>query len=275
MSIQKERETAAHRRGWRPEEIRLLEAYLAKGQAGEITLREVFDAVAQATGRKPNSVRNYYYTVLCRQAPEEGGQVARFTPFTPEEMEKLLRDLLCAQADGQSVRACALEMAEGDRAKMLRFQNKYRSLVRSHPELVHAVMEALAQEQRTYYNPYDRNIHRPRSGEAQVVPAAGRSRSPKGLLQEAMHDLEVLYHVDAMALANGLKMLSRMANRGQAAQDALEKTLRRAESLQLQLERLYEAASQVVEHQDPKALDTLRKALQEVPDEVTHRQYLN
>ena len=72
----------------------------------------------QATGRKPNSVRNYYYTVLCRQSPAEAASVARFTPFTPSEMEQLLRDVLCAQAEGGSVRACALQLAEGDRAKI-------------------------------------------------------------------------------------------------------------------------------------------------------------
>ena len=276
MSIQKEREPVPRRRGWRPDETRLLEAYLAKGQAGEMTLREVFDAVAQATGRKPNSVRNYYYTVLCRQSPAEAASVARFTPFTPSEMEQLLRDVLCAQAEGGSVRACALQLADGDRAKMLRYQNKYRSLVRSHPELVNAVMRRLEAEGAAYYDPYERSIHRPSDQEATVVPAVGRGKDgPTGLLQESMRDLEALYHVDALALASGLKLLSRMAHRGQATQAALEKTMQRAQYLQRQLSQLYEAAAQAVQRPDDQALEALQQALREVSEEVAPQRYLH
>lgn len=109
------------------------------------SLRCVFERMGEKLGRKPNSVRNYYYMQLRSQAPE-APRAAPFELFTDEETDMLLRAVLVAKAKGQSVRSCVMELSEGDRAKMLRYQNKYRSILRKRPERITAMCERLAAE---------------------------------------------------------------------------------------------------------------------------------
>ena len=49
------------RSGWSDEETRALMDAAHRARAAGRPLREVFDAAAFKTGRKPNSIRNYYY----------------------------------------------------------------------------------------------------------------------------------------------------------------------------------------------------------------------
>ena len=96
--------------------------------------------MSEMTGRKPNSIRNYYYLKL-----RESGEHTKtaFVPFGDEEVSMLLKEMLTGQATGKSVRGIALELADGDKKAMLRYQNKYRSLLKSDPELVRQTMHEL------------------------------------------------------------------------------------------------------------------------------------
>ena len=135
--------------GWSEEETALLwqevRACCAQGQP----LRAAFDRLAARTGRKANSIRNYYYAaVKAGQAPEDvpTGRALPFQPFSPEEIDLLLREVLMAQGKGISVRACVTAMGGGDRSAALRLQNKYRALLKSHPDRVRSVLEELRSE---------------------------------------------------------------------------------------------------------------------------------
>lgn len=138
------------RSGWTKAEEELLSARLVQAEQKKESLRTVFEEVAQQTGRRPNSVRNYYYTVL-RNRMVDTHPVARrprpaFVPFTPEEARGMLKTMLTWHSQGKSIRACAAELAQGDRTRMLRYQNKYRSLMKSRPPLVKEVLDELAQQ---------------------------------------------------------------------------------------------------------------------------------
>lgn len=134
------------RTGWQEEETsRLFSAVKEASAAGE-PLRSVFESLSGDLGRKPNSIRNYYYACL-RQRPEAGQlRAAPFTTFTPEETHELLRQVLMARGQGISVRACVMKMAEGDHSRMLRYQNKYRALLKHRPELIESVRAELQRE---------------------------------------------------------------------------------------------------------------------------------
>ena len=108
-------------------------------------LRSVFESLGRDLGRKPNSVRNYYYMQL---RAREGAQrrAAPFEPFQEEEVRALCKDVLRARAGGQSVRAAVMALSSGDRARMLRYQNKYRSVLKRRPELIRELMKELSQE---------------------------------------------------------------------------------------------------------------------------------
>ena len=54
-------------------------------------------------------------------------------PFTEPEVEQLVENVLRGRAKGQSVRACLQELSGGDHSLMLRYQNKYRSVLKNRP----------------------------------------------------------------------------------------------------------------------------------------------
>ena len=134
------------RAGWQDKETeRLFQAVDQAAREGQ-PLRHVFESLSGELGRKPNSIRNYYYARL-RQHPESSVQrAAPFQTFTQEEVRALLRQVLMARGQGKSVRSCVMDMAQGDHSRMLRYQNKYRTVLRRCPSLVEEVSQELRAE---------------------------------------------------------------------------------------------------------------------------------
>ena len=141
-----EQTTHLTRGGWRPEETEMLWQEIRAAAETGAPLRGVFERMGQTLGRKPNSVRNYYYMQLRDRAGDEFRRATPFATFSDEEIHQLLRRILMARGQGQSVRACVMELAGGDRALMLRYQNKYRSLLRKKPALLQRVCQELRAE---------------------------------------------------------------------------------------------------------------------------------
>ena len=103
------------------------------------------------TGRKPNSIRNYYYLKL--KENDDLGKTS-FVPFQEEEVHELIKTMLREQAEGKSVRSIAMAMGEGDKKNMLRYQNKYRSMLRNNPDYVKNVMEEMRAAGESYIDPF-------------------------------------------------------------------------------------------------------------------------
>ncbi len=137
-------ERPARRNGWSREEDQLLWEAAGEAQKMNTPLKKVFDDIAQKTGRRPNSIRNYYYAQAQKRG--DGEKTQRFVPFEEDEVTSLLDRVLRAKAQGRSVRSCLTEMAGGDHRLMLRYQNKYRSLLKSRPDMVNSQVEALGRE---------------------------------------------------------------------------------------------------------------------------------
>ena len=131
--------------GWRQEEIDLLFSAVSEAAEQGKPLRDVFADVGAALSRKPNSIRNFYYARV-RETPELAARQTPFRSFTADEVHQLLRHVLIGRGKGQSVRACVTELADGDRAGMLRYQNKYRSILKNKPEMLLEVAEELRME---------------------------------------------------------------------------------------------------------------------------------
>jgi len=129
------------RKGWSQEETSTLfgEARLA-GKEGR-PIKSVFEKMAAMTGRKPNSIRNYYYMKLKETNPEIR---ASFVPFREDEVEMLVGNMLRGQAQGKSVRRIASEMGGGDKKAMLRYQNKFRSIMKNDPIYIQDMIHKLA-----------------------------------------------------------------------------------------------------------------------------------
>lgn len=180
------------RGGWSPEETDMLFTEIEAASADGASIKSAFDKVAAATGRKPNSIRNYYYLKI-----RETGDLshAAFVPFAREEVHSLMRTMLTRQADGQSVRGIAMELGNGDKKAMLRYQNKYRSVLRTDPEYVRSLMAELQEEGSAYVDPFCRK---------------GKMRDAGAILSELADQLNRT-GMDTDAFFRGLLLLARSA----------------------------------------------------------------
>lgn len=131
------------RNGWSDKETQRLWDEIKQAADSGAPLRGVFERMGKELGRKPNSIRNYYYMQLRTRGGESFKRAAPFKTFSREEIDALLRAVLTARGRGQSVRACVSELAGGDQSLMLRYQNKYRAILRKRPEWVAAIAEEL------------------------------------------------------------------------------------------------------------------------------------
>ncbi len=138
--------------GWQDEEIDALKKSIEEAEASGESLRSVFERMGETLGRKPNSIRNFYYAQI--RSGKDSPHAMPFETFAPDEVESLLRSVLTARAQGMSVRACVRRLANSDRTLMLRLQNKYRSTIRTRPELVRRVMQKLSDEGTAFVSPY-------------------------------------------------------------------------------------------------------------------------
>ena len=152
------------RSGWSEQETTLLWDAVREAESAGRPLKEVFEKVAGSTGRQPNSIRNYYYTVVKAQG-EGAWRTLTVVPFKEQETRKLVKDILAAVAGGESVRACVQRMAGQDRSLMLRYQNKYRAVLKSRPAIIHEVVDELRAEGVKAVDPYERIEGRKRKRE--------------------------------------------------------------------------------------------------------------
>jgi len=132
---------------WTRAQIDLL---VEKAKAGNVRT-SAFEEVAKKTNRKPNSVRNYYYKFLAREK-------AKFVPFSAAEVKRSLREIILGTSRGESVRSICLRLADGDTSKMLRFQNKYRTILRHQPQKLAAIAHELETQGYLVKTPAKSNI---------------------------------------------------------------------------------------------------------------------
>lgn len=222
--------------GWRSSEAAILFDGVREARRTGRPLKAVFEDVAKETGRKPNSIRNYYYAKLKEDdslAPK--GENAAFVPFTEEEIDMLLKKVLTSQAKGISVRACTLAMGNGDTKAMLRYQNKYRSIVKNDPARIKAMLHKLAEEKQPACDPYTRIRH----------SRAGRPSKRSSLvdvLSGVVNDLDQVDGLDVTAFFESLGAHAISASRGAKAMQAME-NLQSGEKY-IQIESLREKVEQ-------------------------------
>lgn len=159
--------------GYTEEEAKELVAFISEGKRRGETLSGLFGAYAQKTGRAKGSVRNYYYALLRLTGDSRVKAMLRgknlraekITPFSEEETDRILREILTRKSQGVSVRRAVMELADGDDRLMLRYQNKYRNVLTKQPERIGRIMrecglpaadEARERLEREIDNLYDR-----------------------------------------------------------------------------------------------------------------------
>ena len=135
--------------GYSREEAESFVKYICQGKGQGKTLTRIFEEYAAATHRAKGSVRNYYYALLKSTDNAEVREILKGTslraedvrPFTDEETDKILREILRQKSRGVSVRRAVLNLADGDDKLMLRYQNKYRNVISKQPERIERLMK--------------------------------------------------------------------------------------------------------------------------------------
>ena len=134
--------------GYTEDEAKKLVDYISEGRRAGKTLSGLFASYARNTGRAKGSVRNYYYTLLRSTGDErvkkmlkgKGLKAEKILPFSEEETDRILKEILLKTSRGLSVRRAVLELSGGDDKLMLRYQNKYRNVIGKEPERVERLM---------------------------------------------------------------------------------------------------------------------------------------
>ncbi len=195
------------RTGWNREEQNLLWSQVLKTREEGQPLKFAFENMAKITGRKPNSIRNFYYAKVKEGAFVPTGERNAFTPFSQPEIEMLLETVLKGQAGGMSVRSITMQLGDGDKKAMLRYQNKYRSLIKNNPEAVYAAVQRLRERGEPWYDPYSQ----PRVHKAGRKPGTKRKPSVDDMLHTLGENLKSVKDIDATLLVSQLVQLTRIA----------------------------------------------------------------
>lgn len=142
---------------WKDEEVKKLFRFIEQGKQKNQNLSGMFSLYAKLTNRKPNSVRNYYYTELNELETNQKRreklnidislhQKTEQKEFSKEETEKLTLDILKLTSKGLSVRKACLQLADNNVSAMVRLQNKFRSVVLKDKELYESCLSKLKLE---------------------------------------------------------------------------------------------------------------------------------
>lgn len=135
--------------GYTAEEAKSLVDFVTEGKREGKTLSGLFADYARKTGRAKGSVRNYYYALLRSTGDERVRELLQNTelkaekilPFSEEETDKILMEILKQKSRGISVRKAVLNLSGGDDKLMLRYQNKYRNVAMKQPERIERLMQ--------------------------------------------------------------------------------------------------------------------------------------
>ena len=125
---------------WKDDKVKDLFEFIELGKKKNENLTQLFEGYAKKSGRMPNSVRNYYYMELDNllQNPK---RAKRFNinlelhqknypkEFTKEESKALVMSVLKLTAQGMSVRKACLVLAKENISQMVRYQNKFRTIM--------------------------------------------------------------------------------------------------------------------------------------------------
>ncbi len=224
---------------WKDEEIKKLFEFIQQQTNAGLTLTKAFARYATISGRKANSVRNYYYAEL--NYLQQNKQLAKnlninltahkkVTPkyFSKQEAQQCVQSINNLVKQGNSVRKACLILSNGNISQMVRLQNKYRSLTKK-PVLNKAVP-------------------------SNIIAMPSRS---KHLTQQEIDGLflGLLKLIKASAKQEATQSLSQAA---QSANHQLRKTLVVLAEKEKQLKKM-QASFALLQQENNKAKETIKK----------------
>lgn len=149
--------------------VSLMEKEVSKSREADEPVNRAFEKIAEKSGLKFNTVRNYYYryiyekdnnqkTADINQVSKRNSRDVGGSTFTETEVKELMMAMLIGQAKGKSVRGCANELAKNDKKLMLRYQNKYRNVISGNPGYLRQLMKEMSDNGIVYYDPLRKQV---------------------------------------------------------------------------------------------------------------------
>jgi hypothetical protein len=141
--------------GFNKDEVIRLIDFIKKGRDKGVCLSALFEEYGKSYGRAKGSVRNFYYQLLKEQENNNNAKsllagknlkAEKIVEFNENETNELVKSILKGKGQGRSVRSIISELSKGNDKLMLRFQNKYRNILRTNPELIERTMTQLKDE---------------------------------------------------------------------------------------------------------------------------------
>ena len=141
-------------------------AEFIKGRKGQ-SLSKVFESYAVMSGKAKGTVRNLYYALVklsqkdqefCKKHLDgKPLSVNKIVEFDDAEERKIIKEIFLAKKEGRSVRSKIMELADGDGKLALRYQNKFRGVIKNKPRLIAEIVDELKREGKDVYMPNDNN----------------------------------------------------------------------------------------------------------------------
>ena len=179
-----------------------------------------FEVIAEKTGLKINTIRNYYYRYTRdqendKEANTEGMSGFRKSyigrNFTNEEVDNLIANMLIAQAQGRSVRGCANSLSGGDPKLLIRLQNKYRNTIAGKPDYVNKLMAEMEQKGIKFYNPYTNEyVNTDNKSDIMLMESIER-KDILTILSNIAENMQKIQNVSLYQFFKGICDLSQMA----------------------------------------------------------------
>lgn len=127
-----------------------LAEFIGKSEAQSLT--KTFRDFAAKTGKAQGTVRNMYYA-LAKHSQKDGEftkkylggtplSVGKIEEFSKAEEEDLMNKILELKSQGMSVRGAINSLANGDIKLALRYQNKFRNVIKNNPELAKNIQKS-------------------------------------------------------------------------------------------------------------------------------------
>ena len=143
-------------KGFSEGEVKELALAVEDALAVNAKLSTVFEAFAHKYGRAKGSVRNFYYEFVkeCEGNVARANKYFKSLPhvnkpvgFSGDEEAWLVRKILIGKKLNKSVRSTISSLAGGDERLALRYQNKYRNVLKNNVALVKKTAEELGVEE--------------------------------------------------------------------------------------------------------------------------------
>lgn len=132
--------------GFSESEIKRLVEFIKEGKKQGKPLTELFKQFGGKYCRSAGSVRNFYYqllktaqkndTVYEKYLKDSNLHATKSKPFDENESRFLLQKILEGKLQNVSVRRTLIGLGDGDDKKVLRYQNKFRNMLKQTPDIL-------------------------------------------------------------------------------------------------------------------------------------------